>query len=502
VSLHAVAHARGAPHAALAQDRLPVRALHAPRALGSRLFKAALVAAFASVLGACATPPIDRYLLQAEADVTDVRFKGSRGILTREQSKALFEKIKAKTPDSDILERHIAVEEALAGTPLSIGNKVALLEDGGATYTAMLAAIKAAKHHVHMETYIFEGDDIGKQFAAALSERARAGVRVRLIYDSAGSFKTPKEFFKDLAATGVEVVEFNPISAATVLKDGLDALNHRDHRKLTVVDGRVAFVGGINISGVYGSVSAAGRSRDAREDPPVEKRPWRDMQARIEGPVVGDLQRAFLAQWAQQRKESPIEDKAYYPTLPAQGAHVVRAIAGSPSTQQVNAMYIALISAIENAEKEVLIMNPYFVPHESLRDALVAAARRGVDVRLVLPSYSDSTLAYHAGRSFYDALLASGVKIFERKDRILHAKTATIDGVWSTVGSTNLDWRSLLYNDEVNAVVLGPEFAAQMNAVFRKDMAESEEVTLEKWRSRPLKERVKELSARAWARIL
>jgi cardiolipin synthase len=180
----------------------------------------------------------------------------------------------------------------------------------------------------------------------------------------------------------------------------------------------------------------------------------------------------------------------------------VRAIEGSASTQKVNAVYVALISAIENAEKEVLIMNPYFVPHESLRDALAQAARRGVDVRLVLPGYSDSKLAYHAGRSFYDALLEAGVKIFERKDRVLHAKTATIDGVWSTVGSTNLDWRSLLYNDEINAVVLGPEFAAQMNTVFRKDMAESEEITLGRWRSRPLQDRLKELAARAWARLL
>jgi cardiolipin synthase len=226
------------------------------------------------------------------------------------------------------------------------------------------------------------------------------------------------------------------------------------------------------------------------------------MQTRIVGPVVADLQRAFLEQWAQQKKEKQIEDRAYYPHLTAQGPHVIRAIEGSPAEEGVNAMYIAFISAIDNAEKEVLMMNPYFVPHERLVQALEDAAKRGVDVKLILPSRSDSWLAFYAGRSFYEHLLESGVKIFERNDRILHAKTATVDGVWSTVGSTNLDWRSLLYNDEINAVVIGPEFAEQMNAVFRRDMAESSEITRESWHGRSIEERIKEKAARAWARFL
>jgi cardiolipin synthase len=435
-----------------------------------------------------------------------VRLKGGRGVLSAAQSKAIIDELKRKAPDAGLLEKHIAIEEALAGNPLSIGNRVVLLEDGPATYNAMLAAIKGAKHHVHMETYIFEADDVGKQFAAALGERARAGVKVRLIYDAVGSNKTPKEFFKEIAASGVEVVEFNPLAPGTALKGGLEGLNHRDHRKLTVVDGRVAFVGGINISGVYASMSrgsAIGRSRGGDDDdPPFDKRPWRDLQTRIEGPVVADLQRAFLKQWARQKKESPIEGKEYYPTLANQGLHLVRAIEGSPEEQGVNAMYVAFIYAVDNAESEVLIMNPYFVPHAELRRALGDAARRGVAVTLVLPSRSDSWLAYHAGRSYYGDLLEAGVKIFERKDRMLHAKTATVDGVWSTVGSTNLDWRSLLYNDEINAVVIGPEFAAQMNGVFRKDLAQSEEITREKWVERPIDQRLKELAAKAWARWL
>ena len=456
----------------------------------------------ASLAGACAAPPIDRYLLQAEVDANDVRFKGSRGILSRDRSKAVLKELERRSPDSDLLERHVAIEQALTENPLSIGNQVVLLEDGPNTYAAMLAAIRAAKQSVHMETYIFEADDIGKQFAAALSERARAGVKVRLIYDSAGSFKTPKEFFKEISDNGVEVVEFNPVAAATVLKDGFAAINHRDHRKLTIVDGRTAFLGGINISSVYGSLSGSINRARTGDDLPFDKRPWRDMQTRVDGPVVADLQHAYLNQWARQKKEPLIEDKAYYPEVAPQGPLVVRAIEGSPSDQGVNAMYVAFVSAVENAEKEILIMNPYFVPHESLRRSLSEAAKRGVDVKLILPSHSDSPFAYHAGHSFYGGLLESGVKIYERKDRMLHAKTAVIDGVWSTVGSTNLDWRSLLYNDEVNAVILGPEFAAQMVAVFKRDLVESEEITLEKWRNRPLTDRFKEMSARLWARFL
>jgi cardiolipin synthase len=324
--------------------------------------------------------------------------------------------------------------------------------------------------------------------------------------------RTPKEFFKDMAAAGVEIVEFNPVAANTVLSSGLAALNHRDHRKVLIADGRVGFLGGINISSVYssspssgggsGSISGSGAVRGSASDLPPDQRPWRDTQASLEGPAVADLQHAFLEQWAKQRKEDVIEDRAYYPTLAAAGTQLVRVIDGSAGGQEPNPMYIAFISAIDNAETEVRLMNPYFVPHEELRRALKDAARRGVDVKLILPSRIDSRLVFHAGRSYYDDLLEAGVKIYERKDRILHSKTASVDGVWATVGSTNLDWRSLLYNDEINAVVLGTDFAAQMNAHFARDLAQSVPITLEDWRKRPLTDRLKEAAARAWSRLL
>lgn len=443
----------------------------------------------AALAGGCATPPIDRFLLQTAS--APVRLEGGRGPLTHAQSRAILEDLKKRSPETGIFETHVAIEESLAGSPLSVGNKVVLLEDGPATYRSMLAAIGAARHHVHLETYIYEDDDVGRQFAAALVARRKAGVKVRLIYDSLGSSKTPREFFQQLEAAGIEVVEYNPFTP------NLARFNNRDHRKLTIVDGKVAFLGGINISGVYSQGSGSG---SGSRDPPFEERAWRDTQVRIEGPAVAELQRAFLEQWESQKKEKP-DDKAFFPALQPVGKEIVRAIATKPS-EGLNASYVALISAIQSAETEVIITNAYFVPHPELRGALEDAARRGVKVRLVLPSRSDHWLVFNAGRAYYEDLLEAGVRIYERKHRLLHTKSACVDGVWCTVGSTNLDWRSLAYNDELNAVVLGPEFAAQMSALFEKDVSQCEEILREHWRNRPLPDRLREVTARAWARLL
>jgi cardiolipin synthase len=469
----------------------------------------ALAVAALGLLAACASvPDLDRYLLHVDPE--RVRLDSSRGVLTDAQTRKIIDGLKKRAPGSDLLDRHIAIEEAITGTPLTTGNKVVLLEDGRATYAAMLQAIKGAKHHVHFEMYIFEGDEVGRQFADALLERRRAGVTVRLIYDSVGSNNTPKEFFKELEDGGVEVVEFNPVTPAAVLAKGTK-IQYRDHRKLVLVDGRIAFIGGINISGVYGGMSgplgsgrsSAGRSRlGSRGDPTLtDERPWRDQQAQIEGPVVADFQRAFVEHWAEYKKET-IEGPQYFPALSPQGPHVVRAIADSPSENGVSLLYVALMSAIEHSDIEVHIINAYFVPHPQLREALQRAARRGVEVKLILPGRSDVPLVYYAGRSYYEELLEAGVKIFERKSRVLHAKSATVDKVWSTVGSTNLDWRSLLYNEELNAVILGADFAGQANAVFDKDLANSDEITLAGWKARSLADRIKEAGAHAWAQLL
>ncbi len=476
--------------------------------------------ALVALVAACATvPELDRYLEDARPQ--PVRVDGPRGPLSHAQAQKILADLRQRSPDTSIFDRHVAVEQALTGTPLSAGNHVTLLEDGGPTYEAMLDAIHAARDSIHLEVYIFEGGKVGRTFADALIERCRAGVQVRVIYDSVGSLDTPKEFFQQMRDAGVQVVGYNPISPGNVLQKGA-ALDHRDHRKLLVVDGRVAFLGGINISKVYGplergpagsrpSQSAISGSSEAKEEDPTsghEKSrvdsgnpPWRDTQVRVDGPVVADLQRIFLAQWALQRHEPALTDKRFYPQLKASGNEVVRPIASSPDSG-ANPLYVGLISAIESAETEVRIMNAYFVPHDLLLAALESAARRGVDVKLILPSVSDSGLVLHATRSYYGELLEAGVKIYERKNRPLHAKTATIDGVWSTVGSTNLDWRSLVHNDELNVVVLSPVFAERMNRDFDADLANSRAITREVWAHRSLLERVKELSGRVWALML
>jgi cardiolipin synthase len=466
-----------------------------------KLLARATAVACMALLAACAVPQIDRFMLQTER----VRLEGARGPLSHAQSEKILAALRAKSPDTAVFERHVAVEEALAGNPLTVGNKVVLLEDGPATYRSMLQAIRSARHHVHMEMYIFEDDEVGNEFVEAMAARRKAGVQVRLVYDAVGSIGTPRAFFERIAAQGIEVIEFNPVTPGTVLTQGL-ALQRRNHRKLTVVDGRVAFLGGINISGVNtpGGMRAqrGGVSGSAGEsNRPFNEQAWRDTQVRIEGPVVADFQKSFLRMWSRLGKQAPLEGKAYYPDASEAGPHLVRAVEGSPD-DGANALYVTLISAIQSAESNVRITMAYFVPHEALLAALKESAGRGVKVQLLLPSRTDNWVVLHAGRSYYSELLDAGVRIHERNTRLLHSKTATVDDVWSTVGSTNLDWRSLVYNDEINAVVIGPEFASQMNAAFARDLANSTEITPASWRQRPIEDRLREIAARTWALLL
>lgn len=466
-----------------------------------------LLIAIAALAGCASVPDLDREMLRSER--APVRVEGAHGALSHAQSEKILADLRKRSPDSSILDQHIAVEQALTGTPLSAGNKVQLLEDGKATYASMLEAIRGAKNSIHVETYIFEADEVGQKFVQALLEKRRAGVKVRIIYDAVGSKDTPPTFFRDLRDAGAEVLAFRPLSPGMVLTEGI-RLNNRDHRKLLIVDGRVAFLGGINISSVYtpsgGSSGSSGSSvpgssgSEAKKKIPYADQPWRDTAVRLEGPVVGDLQRAFVQMWDGESKQK-LDEAGLFPKAQPAGTQVVRAIAASPQNGP-NPLYVALVSALESADKSAHLTIAYFVPHPELLGALQAAARRGVDVKLVLPSNTDSWLVLAAGRSYYEDLLESGVKIYERKERLLHAKTAVIDGVWATVGSTNLDWRSLSTNAELNAVVLGPDFAAQMEDAFRKDIAASEEITREKWAARPLRERVREHAARAWALML
>jgi cardiolipin synthase A/B len=418
------------------------------------------------------------------------QLQDNHGPLSPQQSAAILNKISRRAGETGILERHIAVEQAIAGSPLVIGNKTVLLQDGPATYQAMFAAIGAATDHINLETYQIEDDEIGRQFADLLIKKQQQGVQVNLIYDSVGTLNLPRTYFERLRAAGIAVVEFNPINPLQARVPW--SVNHRDHRKLLVVDGRIAFTGGINISGVYSSGSF-GRHRKRQHQEPGK---WRDTHIQIEGPVVAQFQQLFLETWKKQQGPA-LAPRQYFPTLKPAGTEVLRAI-GSRADEPYSLIYVTLISAINSAEERVYLTIAYFVPDPQLLKALQDAARRGVDVRIILPSHTDFSAVFHAGRSHYSALLQAGVKLYERRGPVLHAKTVLIDGVWSCIGSTNLDWRSFLHNDEINAIVLGTGFARQMQAMFEQDLAQSDQIDPLRWEQRSPLLKLKEWAASWW----
>ncbi len=448
---------------------------------------------FLALIG-CAPPPLAPST--AGAAEQPVAVENARGSMSPARSKQIVEDLKVNPgqPES-ILDHHLAIESAITGSPLVSDNAVTLLQDGDATYRSMLEAIAGAKRHINMETYILQDDETGQRFADALIAKRQQGLQVNMLYDSVGTMDTPIAFFDRLRATGIRVVEYNPINPLQA-KAGWD-INGRDHRKLLVVDGEIAFLGGINISAVYSSGSSPKRqpkapapAASASAKSPDEGRPWRDTDLRIEGPVVTELQKIFLDTWVRQ-KGAPLNTTDYLPAKrQARGKHVVRAIASSPD-ESYSTIYATLMSSIDHAEKQILITMAYFVPDAKLVGALSRAAQRGVDVRLILPRHSDAQLVLSAGRAQYGSLLESGVRLYERRTVLLHAKSAVVDGVWSTVGSANLDWRSFVHNQELNAVVLGDEFGTQMQKAFERDLAQSDPITLEAWNQRPVGERLR-----------
>jgi len=447
-----------------------------------------LVTCLFGIVGCSSLPTIVPDLKRGAG--SQIKLEGARGPLSAAQGRAIIERLKRRSADTDIFDRHLALEEAVVGSPLTTGNQVVLLQDGPATYQAMFAAIAGARDHINMETFVMDADEIGDRFAQALIDKQQQGVQVNLIRDSAGTFSTPTAFFQKLSDSGVNVLEFNPINPLLARKAW--ELNQRDHRKLLIIDGQTAFLGGINISSVY-SGGSSNQSRRAETDAGPK---WRDTDLQLTGPVVAEFQKLFLETWESQ-KGPTLLGRNYFPQPKNLGRQVVRAIGSSPD-EAFSLIYATLLSAIASAETSVHLTNAYFVPDPQLLETLETAARRGVDVKLILPSQTDSWLVFHAGRGYYDRLLQSGVKIYERRGVILHSKTALIDGVWATVGSTNLDWRSFLHNRELNAVVLGAEFGNQVQAMFNKDLAESDAVTLEQWRQRTLDLRAKEVFARLW----
>jgi cardiolipin synthase len=445
--------------------------------------------------GGCATlPNITETIREAPTSQGPRQIASAKGLLSPKQSKVLMERLQRSADATDMVQRYSDVIESVSESPLTKGNKVTLLVDGPPTYAAMFRAVENARDHINIETYIMEDieDETGRKFADLLLQKQESGVQVNLIYDSMGSYTTPAAFFQRLRDGGIQVVEFNPINPLKAR--GKWRLAKSDHRKILIVDGKVAITGGINISQVYSS------SLSGRGDREAAQMPWRDTDVQIEGPAVAEFQKLFLDTW--QRQEGAILAQGqYFPALKEEGQALVRVLGSTPG--EANRLtFVMYVVAITFAENSLHMTNAYFVPDRQTVEALTDAAKRGVDVKIILPGTTDSSLVQYAGQYYYSDLLKSGVKLYKRRNVLLHAKTLVIDGIWSTVGSTNMDFWSFSSNDEVNAVILSREFATEMEKMFSLDLGESDQVRWEDWKKRPLSLKVKEWFSHLFARWL
>ncbi len=344
------------------------------------------------------------------------------------------------------------------------GNDCRLLRDGIEAYPAMIDAIRAARRTVRLETYMFVDDVVGELFGRALAEAAARGVQVKVLYDALGSWGSKASFFAGLRAQGVDIQPFKPLSLST----GLFGLIRRDHRKILIVDGLVAFTGGVNIS--------------AKWAPAGQGEGWRDDVLRIEGPAVQQLERCFVASWRLQlahkfrdlrRKRRPIPHRIM-------GDVPITVLSSRRSIHR------AYLHAISRAKKSVMIAAAYFIPDRKMVAALREAALRGVEVKLILSGKSDHPFLTFGTRAFYDRLLDAGVQIHEWCHCVLHAKTAVIDGTWGTIGSFNLERISLWLNHEVNAVFADRRLGRELEESFERDCSACTAIEVGAWRRRPL----------------
>ena len=411
---------------------------------------------------------------------------GAEGRVSPAESRKILAGIKKRVESTDILERHAAVMELVGAAPLVKDNKATLLIDGPLTYDAMFRAIAHARDHIHFETFIIRDDEIGRKLGDMLLRKQSEGVPVHLIYDGVGSLSTPKSFFERLQDGGIRVLEFNPVDPGKAGRKW--RLIHRDHRKMLIVDGKLAITGGVNISKEY---SSSPYSRKEKEGGP-EKEGWRDTDVQIEGPAVSEYQKLFLDTWRRQ-KGADLPEREYFPSQSGKPERndLIRVVGSTPGDES-RLSFVMYVSAFLHARNSIHLTNAYFVPDKQTIGALTDAAKRGVDVKIILPGVTDVPMVMHASRYHYKKLLKAGVKLYEHRGAVLHAKTAVIDGVWSTVGSANMDMWSYTRNDEVNAVILSRDFAKEMEEMFARDLSGSTEIHLAEWENRPLLPRFRE----------
>ncbi len=389
-----------------------------------------------------------------------------------------------KTPEKALerkLEHRYAVADpqfrremgVMLGPGIVPGNHVDDLQNGDEIFPAMLAAIRAAQHTITLETYIYWSGEVGRQFAEALSERARSGVAVKVMVDWAGSIKMEDALIQTMRDAGVELHQYRPLHWYNITR-----LNNRTHRKLLVVDGRIGFTGGVGIADLW-----SGHAQDPKH--------WRDLHFRIEGPVVAQMQAAFNDNWIK-TTGVVLNDEAYFPPLQRVGDTDAHVFVASPAggSESMHLMYLMSIAA---AERSIDLQAAYFVPDPLIMKALLAARQRGVRVRVVVPGkFIDSDTVRLASRAQWGDLLQAGVEIHEYQPTMMHNKLLIVDGLMVSVGSTNFDVRSFRLNDEASLNVYDAGFAARMTEVFEDDLKHTVRYTHEIWARRPLKEKLVE----------
>jgi len=372
---------------------------------------------------------------------------------------------------------------------LTANNAVKLLINGENKFPEVLKALASAKSHIHIEYYIYEDDEIGRAIEQVLVQKAKEGITVRFIYDDFGSHSIHRKLIHRLRAAGVKAFPFYKLIFLALA----NRMNYRNHRKIIVVDGRVAFVGGINVSDKYVNKPGDGK-----------KLFWRDTHLRIEGPGVLYLQYLFICDWNFCARDKLEPDDLYFPrpsSLPVIGNKIVQIAASGPDSDTPTVLF-SMLQAINLATDEILLCTPYFIPGESMIDALIVASLGGVSVKLLVPGISDSGIVNAAARSYYGDLLNAGVEIYLYRKGFVHAKTMVADRKMAIVGTANMDTRSFDLNFEVNAIVYDEELAGELTSVFYEDLKDAEKIDAEKWQLRPWYKELAEKTARLVSPLL
>ena len=350
--------------------------------------------------------------------------------------------------------------------PLTMNNRITVLNNGKATFAAILEALKAAKSSINIEYYIFENDRIGGKVAKILKDKARAGVEVRFIYDDVGSWGLSPKFLRELRKAGVEVRCFQPV----VFPWLTSKINYRNHRKILVVDGEVAFTGGINIADRY----LVRRGKNGM---------WRDTHLQLQGESVGMLQVVFATDWYFLNKKELLDDAKFFPTPKDYGECPVQIATSGPDSDWAAIMQ-AFFSAITHARDHIYISSPYFLPNQAILTSLKVAALGGIDVRVMIPSRSDSKIVYWATRSYISELMDAGIKIYFYRRGFNHSKVIMIDSKFSSVGTANMDVRSFEDNFEVSAIMYDTRIAEELENSFLDDLRHSKLITRKEWDKR------------------